>query len=237
MGALHQLFIFKGVSPPPVFANQGAGNLALANTVTLTKPTGLAVGDLMIAYIAVSSGSNPSLNVPSGFTLGASTTFSAASGGRLFAYYKVATSGDVAAANFTFSEAAGGIGAISGFIDRITGVNQTTPLTGTTTNQITTSGTTGNFPGMTTTVANALVIQCAVYVSSGAVGGGDFSNVAPSGSALQGNNNQPGFNSVFASAGFTQAAAGATGNKTASVTGTRSASSDFQAVTLAIAPP
>ena len=39
------------------YANQGAANLVLSSSITLAKPSGLAVGDLMIALLAAPSGS------------------------------------------------------------------------------------------------------------------------------------------------------------------------------------
>lgn len=60
----------------------------------VTKPTGLAVGDLMIAFYFVQSISSQAL--PSGFTTIDNT-------GTLLLGFKVATSGDVAATDFTFT--------------------------------------------------------------------------------------------------------------------------------------
>ena len=70
--------------------------------LVLTKPVGLAVGDLLVAGIFVANQANntSSLNTPSGWTLQeaveANTQF------ELAVYLKTATSGDVAASNFTF---------------------------------------------------------------------------------------------------------------------------------------
>lgn len=74
------------------------------NTTTswvVNKPTGLAVGDLMIGIMAT-NGSSP--GVPTGFT---SWTYVTASGGNhgLLVYRKVADSSDVAASDFTFTNA------------------------------------------------------------------------------------------------------------------------------------
>lgn len=77
-----------------------------SNSVTVTKPVSLAVGDLMVAHIASSNASGTTI---SGHTLSGWTqiaTIESAPGGndhRATALYKFATSGDVAAYNFTFS--------------------------------------------------------------------------------------------------------------------------------------
>lgn len=68
-------------------------------TVVVTKPTSLAVGDLMIASAA--GNTNTSVTLPTGFTVvhsGKVDTLREYATG-----YKVATAGDVAASNFTFT--------------------------------------------------------------------------------------------------------------------------------------
>lgn len=69
-----------------------------SSTSVVTKPSGLAVGDIMLAYCAGNSLST----FPTGFTTIGSTT----AGGnnyQTFLGYKVATSGDVSATDFTFT--------------------------------------------------------------------------------------------------------------------------------------
>lgn len=82
-----------------------------------TKPTGLAVGDLMLLFAAIPNGA---ITAPSGFTA-ISTGEVAQSGGakRLMTYYKVADSGDVAATDFTTTNASSAWGVAT--IIRITG--------------------------------------------------------------------------------------------------------------------
>lgn len=83
------------------YASQSnAGWTSGVSSQAVTKPSGLEVGDIMLAYCAT----NPpgSFSLPSGFTSLGSTT----SGGNNYNSYlgwKVATSGDVAATDFTFS--------------------------------------------------------------------------------------------------------------------------------------
>lgn len=79
---------------------------------TISKPTGLAEGDLMVALIGAVSGV-PS--TPSGWT---KATGQSNSPIETAIYYKIATSGDAAASNFTFTSSAGVLG---GALLRVTG--------------------------------------------------------------------------------------------------------------------
>lgn len=72
---------------------------ASGSTIVLTKPTGLAVGDLMIVHIGVTSGTVTTL---SGWTLVGTKTLTAETL-KTYAFSKIADSTDVAASNFTFS--------------------------------------------------------------------------------------------------------------------------------------
>ena len=97
------------------FQNTTSDDTALV----LTKPVSLAVGDLLVAgiFVANQASNTSSLNTPSGWTLQeaveANTQF------ELAVYLKTATSGDVAASNFTFSSSGGGYH-MSGFLARVT---------------------------------------------------------------------------------------------------------------------
>lgn len=89
-------------------------------SAVVTKPTGLAAGDLMVAIVS-DRGSNfesgePS--TPSGWTAIVSETSDAAVGIAVFA--KVADAGDAAAANFTFSHS-NGSAPVAAAMYRITG--------------------------------------------------------------------------------------------------------------------
>lgn len=89
---------------------------ASAASVTLTKPTGLAVGDLMIGCIAAEA---QSLTTPSGWTAQENNDDYMAAA----IFTKVADSSDVAASNFTFSLGATGYGA--GALLRVDGQTST----------------------------------------------------------------------------------------------------------------
>jgi len=68
-------------------------------TVVVTKPVGLAVGDVMIASAIL--GNTGGIDLPSGFSI--EETMLVGGNRRISTGYKVATSGDVAASNFTFT--------------------------------------------------------------------------------------------------------------------------------------
>ena len=87
-------------------------------TVVITKPTSLAIGDIMVAHIST-TGTAPGINTPAGWTSIADL------GGdpnqRTAIFFKVATAGDVAASNFTFTGNGTGVPFIGGAILRING--------------------------------------------------------------------------------------------------------------------
>lgn len=88
-------------------------------SVVITKPTGLTVGDQMIAAIA-SSQSSGSINTPAGWTL--ISQANAITGVAANIFFKVADSSDVAASNFTFTHTSG-TALIRGGIIRATGLD------------------------------------------------------------------------------------------------------------------
>lgn len=109
-------------------------------TVTVTKPTGLAVGDLMLAFMTLNlSGLTP----PSGWT---QLDNDNAAGGASFnstVYWKLAVAGDVSATNFTWN-AGDALSPFCGGISAYRNVDQTSPIEGiassadtTTTNPVT----------------------------------------------------------------------------------------------------
>lgn len=105
-------------------SSQSAGNSG--SSVVITKPSSLAVGDLMIAQILGTANSSPTVNTPTGWALIRSDTASdGTSAIRASSFWKVADSADVAASNFTFS---GTVTAIAGAIARFTSTNLTSPV-------------------------------------------------------------------------------------------------------------
>lgn len=111
----------------PVIQSSNTATGTAVSSLTITKPSGLAVGDLLVAIIATSaSGTVRTHTTPAGWTViqkdGTSAAF------RPVAYYKVADSSDVAASNFTFS-LSGSTTAISGVLARVTDFVSSNPVT------------------------------------------------------------------------------------------------------------
>lgn len=95
--------------------------------VTITKPASLAAGDLMVAIVAIASGTNFNSSEATWTALGEAD----AGAENIYAYYKVADAGDAAASDFTITVSTTDGGAndyIAGVIIRFTG---TAPITGT----------------------------------------------------------------------------------------------------------
>ncbi len=124
-------------------------------SVVVTKPTSLAVGDLMVAGIwADSDGSGTlSLTTPSGWTLEESVSL-ASSATRLAIFTKVADSSDVAASNFTFASSGDGTYHMIGHIVRVTSWG----LYSDSSNGSSTSSTTATVTGFTPSRASSLLI-------------------------------------------------------------------------------
>ena len=82
------------------YVSQNNSGWVTSTSTDVPKPAGLAVGDLLIAYM---SSNGNSVALPSGFSEAAS--FTATDGTLLatFLAYKIADAGDVAATNFTFN--------------------------------------------------------------------------------------------------------------------------------------
>jgi hypothetical protein len=124
-----------------------------ANTgsLTITKPTGLAVDDLMLATFAVN---NSTITAPADWSLYDNDQPSA----NLFTsqvFYKIATSGDVAAASFNFSASSTG-SPFCGAISAYRYVDTSTPIH-TATQSFATTAASHSSPSITTTVPALLV--------------------------------------------------------------------------------
>lgn len=101
-----------------VVESQAYTTFAIAEYVTITKPTGLAVGDLMVAQIVSLGGSSTVL--PSGWI---QLVYKQSNDFDNEILYKVADSSDVAATNFTFTKSVYGPRNIGGGILRISGAS------------------------------------------------------------------------------------------------------------------
>lgn len=109
--ALLVLSIFLLARPTLAAITQvGAGSTAAGSgaSAVLTKPTGIAVGDVMLAQITVRGGTLVAITPPGGWAL--VPTGGRANSGTALAqaiYYKVAVAADVTATNYTFSFTSG----------------------------------------------------------------------------------------------------------------------------------
>ncbi len=97
-----------------VYESTGLGAWAASSSATITKPTGLSVGDLMIAVVYGETGT---ITQKSGWT-----EVSQANNQITYSVqYRVADSADVAASNFVFNCGASGVS--GGMIARVTGAS------------------------------------------------------------------------------------------------------------------
>lgn len=87
-----------------------------ATSVVITKPTGLAVGDLLVAIIGATSGTSGTIATASGWTSLADTGSSSLP---IKIQWKIADSSDVAASNFTFTGTT--VSRMGGALLRVTG--------------------------------------------------------------------------------------------------------------------
>ena len=133
-----------------------------ALTLTINLPAGTVGGDLMVAGIVVRP-SSATITAPAGWTLQRRQNNTNPNDLSLAVYYKVAGTSEPASYAWTFSASAGSAGGISSF----SGVNTTTPINveaGATTGA--TQTTTFNHPGISTTIANTMVVTHYSYSSS-----------------------------------------------------------------------
>jgi hypothetical protein len=88
------------------------------NTIDVTKPTGLVVGELMVAHVTAAENSGPAVALPTGWT---NISTASGNGGDVSTrtMYKIAQAGDVAASDFTFTSSVNA--SMSGGMYRISG--------------------------------------------------------------------------------------------------------------------
>ena len=100
-----------------VVESTASASVTASSTLTITKPTGLAEGDLMVAVLATSSGVATTINTASGWTLVANQAYS---NGSVNIQYKEASSGDASATDFDFTSSGNG-NPLGGSMMRVTG--------------------------------------------------------------------------------------------------------------------
>lgn len=101
------------------FGSVASATAAAATQVTVTKPASLAAGDLMVAFITEGNSSGTP-DTPSGWTLIGSAVDIGSAGNDTFCFAKIASAGDAAASDFTFTYS-GSNTRIEGILYRITG--------------------------------------------------------------------------------------------------------------------
>ena len=225
---------------PPIIESSTGFHVDGLTTLVMTKPAGLAVGDLLLAYVVFTQSATGSPTLPSGWATasGGSTAWDATTFAGTYVAWKIADSGDVAASDFTFTSSGGSPYSTSGIIRRITGADGTAPIDVAST-QVTASGSTGNYPSVTTTGIDRLILLHSYqYTGTSTPSASEVPFVAPVGTTISatatfndGTNNE-----YLGSAYFTQVSAGATGAKTATVDTISSADRSVATITVAIKP-
>lgn len=147
---------------------------ASGDTVVITKPTGLAVGDHMWAQINGTNGVGGAQIVPpAGWTTYYNNTITM-SGAAVFngIFYKQASAGDVSASDFTFTS--GGTGRIGGAILRVSGFGI---IDGESTRSaIDTTGTVTYASAIDPTFPNSLLMLFMFGGDNASISGADFSS-------------------------------------------------------------
>ena len=178
-------------------------------TLTITKPSGTATNDVLIASIAVTP-SSATLTPPSGWTLVRRTDNAGPTSNSLAVYYKAALAGEPASYAWGISGASFTVGGVQGF----TGIDTANPIH-VENGQTTASSLTHAAPSVSTTQANVMLVASHAFASSRtwtAPAGMTESFDRPSGA-----NNATGL-SVEGSR-VLQAVAGASGTKSATAAG------------------
>lgn len=214
----------------------GSATFGLSASCVITKPTSLAVGDIMIAHMGFADAFTNATSVtpPSGWT-----QIYFKSNGNLQSYYawKVADSSDAAATNFTFTSNASGspLPLSQGYILRITGGRSATLIYASSSNTGTSS--TASSTTITPTAPNSLILFLINEAGGSTLTGtSGYAMVTdnPSWTELYDNVNNNGSNYSAIVCGYAlRTAVTATGTISATI----SASETWNAVAIAIEPP
>jgi len=149
--------VAAGVVPAFRAANSA---VATGGTLTITKPTGTAANDVLIASIAVTP-SSVTITPPSGWTLVRRLDNAGPASNSLAVYYKAAGASEPTSYAWSVTGATFGVGGIQGF----TGVDTASPIH-LESGQSTASSLTHATPSITTTVANAMLVTSHAFASS-----------------------------------------------------------------------
>lgn len=158
---------------PPAITVVGASSNALttnATSMSIAKPTGTDVGDLLVAEIAASA--NATITAPSGWTA-ASNAQVTSGNSRYRVYWHIATASEPSSYAFTFSAS----GAHRGGIKTLRNTDRTNPINAAATGSGTTSDITA--PAVTPTVANAAISRFGGNDQADSNGGGAWGFPTP----------------------------------------------------------
>lgn len=143
----------------PVVQSSNTNNGTAVSSLTITKPTGLTVGDLLVVCLgAYTSGGTPTITTPSGWTV-ERTNSGAGDDTVASVMTKEADSSDVAASDFTFNFG-GTVDAAAAYLARVDGFITANPSDKSEIDTAATpSGTSiSNTTALTPTTSNTLVI-------------------------------------------------------------------------------
>ena len=129
-------------------------------TLTVTKPSGTATNDVLVASIAVTP-SSVAITPPSGWTLVRRVDNAGPTSNSLAVYYKAAVAGEPASYAWGVSGAAFAVGGVQAF----TGIDTANPVL-VENGQATASSTTHATPSITTSVSNAMLVASHAFASS-----------------------------------------------------------------------
>ncbi len=138
---------------------EGLQSASGTGTLTITKPTGLAVGDTLVASIFGRGGGD--VSTPSGWTslITVDTDYDVA---RARCFIKIAESSDVAAANFSFSNSFGSL--CFGTLSRLSGSSFDQIVTYNRSNSSTSSV---SYSGLTPAYADSLYLIVSAFTTGG----------------------------------------------------------------------
>lgn len=197
-------------------------NTADGNTVTVNKPTGVATGDVLVAVVGFWHGTATAGTItesaPSGWVLVGKYPAAGNETLGLAVWRKTITDGggEPSTYDFGMDSSQAPDGSIAATIARFSGVDNTTPVDVTGTNNYTSSSLTVTFNGVTTTTANTMLVMCGANRRTLTY---TFNNGTEIDDQSGGDTGDPS-NTVSIGMGYlAQAAAGASGDKTATISG------------------
>lgn len=208
----------------PVVASE-SWNEAFASSVVVTKPTGTASGDRLVVHGLIQSVSTaPVFTPPAGWTLVDSYAYTNQGLYPSLEVVLTKVAGGSEPASYTFTSTPGDF---FGFqIVRITGASASLGPNSKTSK---TTGTTLDFPSVTTAAADSLIL---LFGWTSFIPSSSWADTVPSGTTRL---TQPTTGKGYGGARFVQATAGATGTKTVAAGG--SLASDLQGVGFTVAIP